>query len=66
MAARLAAMPIKALVATRAAIDTAMHLSFADALSHEGRCQSTLSASHDCLEGIAAFMAKRPAIFTDR
>ncbi len=66
MAARLAAMPVKALVATRAAIDAAMHMRYAEALSHEGRWQSTLSASHDYLEGVAAFMAKRPAVFTDR
>jgi 2-(1,2-epoxy-1,2-dihydrophenyl)acetyl-CoA isomerase len=65
-AARLAAMPTQALVATRAAIDAAMHLSFADALSLEGQWQSTLSASHDYLEGVAAFLAKRPAVFTDR
>ena len=65
-AARLAAMPVKGLVATRAAMDAAMHLDYADALSHEGRLQSTLSASHDYLEGVAAFMAKRPAVFTDR
>ena len=43
-----------------------MHLSYADALSHEGQWQSRLSASHDYLEGVAAFMAKRPATFTDR
>ena len=66
MAARLAAMPVKALVATRAAIDAAVRLSFADALSHEGEWQSKLSASHDYLEGVAAFMAKRPAVFSDR
>jgi 2-(1,2-epoxy-1,2-dihydrophenyl)acetyl-CoA isomerase len=65
-AARLAAMPVAALVATRAAIDAAMDLGFADALSAEGRWQSRLSASHDYLEGVAAFMAKRPAVFTDR
>ena len=65
-AARLAAMPVKALVATRAAMDAAMHLSFADALSFEGEWQSKLSASHDYLEGVAAFMAKRPASFSDR
>ena len=66
VAARLAAMPVKGLVATRAAIDAAMHMDYAQALSHEARCQSTLSASHDYLEGVAAFMAKRPAVFTDR
>ena len=65
-AARLAAMPVKALVATRAAMDAAMRLSFAEALSHEGEWQSRLSASHDYLEGVAAFMAKRPAVFSDR
>lgn len=65
-AARLAAMPVAALVATRTAIDAAMDLGFADALSAEGRWQSRLSASHDYLEGVAAFMAKRPAVFTDR
>jgi 2-(1,2-epoxy-1,2-dihydrophenyl)acetyl-CoA isomerase len=65
-AARMAAMPTAALVATRAAMDAAMHLSFADALSHEGALQSQLSAAHDYLEGVAAFMAKRPAVFTDR
>ena len=66
MAARLAAMPTKALAATRAAIDEAVHLSFADALSSEGEWQSELSAAHDYLEGVAAFMAKRPAVFSDR
>jgi 2-(1,2-epoxy-1,2-dihydrophenyl)acetyl-CoA isomerase len=65
-AARLAAMPTAALVATRSAIDGAMQLGYADALSAEGQWQSKLSASHDYLEGVAAFMAKRPAVFTDR
>jgi len=65
-AARMAAMPTAALVATRAAMDAAMYLSYADALGHEGAWQSKLSAAHDYLEGVAAFMAKRPAVFTDR
>jgi 2-(1,2-epoxy-1,2-dihydrophenyl)acetyl-CoA isomerase len=65
-AARLAAMPVKALVATRAAIDAAMHLSYVDALSLEGKWQSSLSAAPDYLEGVAAFIAKRPAVFSDR
>lgn len=66
MAERLAAMPVAALVATRAAIDAAMHLSFAEALTHEGQWQSRLSASPDYLEGVAAFIAKRTAVFSDR
>jgi 2-(1,2-epoxy-1,2-dihydrophenyl)acetyl-CoA isomerase len=64
-AERLAAMPVAALAATRAALDQAMHLGYAEALDNEGRWQSRLSASHDYLEGVAAFIAKRPATFTD-
>jgi 2-(1,2-epoxy-1,2-dihydrophenyl)acetyl-CoA isomerase len=66
LAERLAAMPVAALAETRRAIDDAAHLSYADALSHEGRLQSKLSAQHDYLEGVAAFLAKRPANFSDR
>ncbi|HWH81371.1 MAG TPA: enoyl-CoA hydratase-related protein [Burkholderiaceae bacterium] len=65
-AERLAAMPTAALVATRAALDAAMGLNYAAALSHEGALQTTLSAAHDYQEGVAAFTAKRPAVFTDR
>ena len=65
-AARLAAMPVKALAETRAIIDASMRLDFADALSLEGQTQSRLSASRDYLEGVAAFLAKRPAQFSDR
>jgi 2-(1,2-epoxy-1,2-dihydrophenyl)acetyl-CoA isomerase len=43
-----------------------MQLGLADALSLEGEWQSRLSASHDYLEGVAAFLAKRPAVFSDR
>jgi 2-(1,2-epoxy-1,2-dihydrophenyl)acetyl-CoA isomerase len=66
MAARLAAMPVKALAATRAVIDASLRLDYAEALSLEGVWQSRLSASHDYLEGVAAFLAKRPASFSDR
>jgi 2-(1,2-epoxy-1,2-dihydrophenyl)acetyl-CoA isomerase len=65
-ATRLAAMPVAALVATRAAFDEAMHLGYADALGNEARRQSELSRAHDFAEGVAAFMAKRAAVFTDR
>ena len=65
-AARLAAMPVAALAATRAAIDSAMGMNYADALSNESRLQSQLSAAPDYIEGVDAFMAKRPATFTDR
>jgi 2-(1,2-epoxy-1,2-dihydrophenyl)acetyl-CoA isomerase len=59
-------MPTAALVATRTVIDASMQLDYADAISLEGQWQSRLSAAHDYLEGVAAFLAKRPATFTDR
>jgi 2-(1,2-epoxy-1,2-dihydrophenyl)acetyl-CoA isomerase len=65
-AARLAAMPVAALAATRAAIDEALRMDFAEALSNEARWQSRLSVAHDYLEGVAAFTAKRSPSFTDR
>ena len=46
--------------------DAAMHSTFADTLSHEAAVQSRLSAAPDYLEGVAAFIAKRPAVFGDR
>jgi 2-(1,2-epoxy-1,2-dihydrophenyl)acetyl-CoA isomerase len=66
LAARLAAMPTKALVATRRAIDDSLHMTLDETLSNEARVQSKLSMSHDFLEGVAAFVAKRPAVFSDR
>jgi 2-(1,2-epoxy-1,2-dihydrophenyl)acetyl-CoA isomerase len=66
LAARLAAMPVAALAATRAAIDEAMGLGFAEALSMEARVQQRMSESHDAAEGIRAFLEKRPPVFKDR
>jgi 2-(1,2-epoxy-1,2-dihydrophenyl)acetyl-CoA isomerase len=66
LATRLAAMPTRALVAARQAIDAAQGLDFAAALGREADLQRVLGASHDYLEGVAAFMAKRPAAFSDR
>lgn len=66
LARRLVALPTRALVAARSAINAAQGLDLAAALSHEADVQRGLGASHDYLEGVAAFMAKRPPIFTDR
>ena len=66
MAARLAAMPTRALVATRQALDASQHLDLAAALGLEADAQRTLGAAHDFQEGVAAFMAKRAAVFADR
>jgi 2-(1,2-epoxy-1,2-dihydrophenyl)acetyl-CoA isomerase len=66
LAARLATMPTRALVASRHALDDAQHLDLAAALSREADVQRTLGNAPDFAEGVAAFMAKRPAVFSDR
>ena len=66
VARQLASMPSRALAATRNAIDASMQLGVAEAMSMEATVQRQLSASHDYLEGVAAFVGKRPAVFSDR
>jgi 2-(1,2-epoxy-1,2-dihydrophenyl)acetyl-CoA isomerase len=66
LAQRLAAMPVKALAATRHAIDDSQHLTLEQALDREAGLQTELGRAHDYLEGVAAFAAKRAPDFTDR
>lgn len=66
LAERLSAMPVKALAATRRAIDCAQHFTLDQALDEEATVQAGLGRAHDYLEGVAAFSAKRPPVFTDR
>jgi len=66
LAQKLAAMPAKALAATRAALDAAQHLTLEHALDAEALVQGRLGSAHDYLEGVAAFSAKRAPVFTDR
>ncbi len=66
LANKLAAMPVKALAETRHALDDAMALDYSGALDLEARMQRELGRGHDFAEGVAAFLAKRPAQFTDR
>lgn len=66
LAQRLAAMPTRALVATRNAIDAGAQLDFAGSLALEAAGQRELGAAPDYAEGVAAFRAKRAPKFTDR
>jgi 2-(1,2-epoxy-1,2-dihydrophenyl)acetyl-CoA isomerase len=66
LATRLAAMPTRALAETRHALDDAMALDYASALSAEARRQDTLGRAPDAREGIAAFVEKRAPKFSDR
>ena len=66
LAQRLAAMPVKALAATRRTIDDAMMVDYATALSIEARVQNEMGAQADFREGVAAFLEKRAAKFGDR
>ncbi|HEX2541698.1 MAG TPA: enoyl-CoA hydratase-related protein [Caldimonas sp.] len=66
LAARLAAMPTQALASTRQAMDASQHLDLPAALSHEADVQRRLGYAHDFHEGLAAFLAKRPPVFSDR
>ncbi|VWX55720.1 acyl-CoA hydratase [Burkholderiales bacterium 8X] len=66
LAARLAAMPTKALVATRQALAEAQQLDLSSALANEARVQRELGFANDYAEGVAAFGAKRAPVFGDR
>jgi 2-(1,2-epoxy-1,2-dihydrophenyl)acetyl-CoA isomerase len=66
LTARVAAMPTKALVAIRTALQAAETNTLDQQLALEVDLQEQLSGQPHNREGIAAFLEKRPARFTGR
>ena len=63
MAEKLAVMPTQALVATRALLRDASTRTLNEQLDAERDTQSALGRTHDYIEGVTAFLEKRPAQF---
>ena len=63
MAHKLAAMPTKALVATRHILKGSTTRTFTQQLDVERDTQSAMGKTHDYIEGVMAFREKRPAQF---
>jgi 2-(1,2-epoxy-1,2-dihydrophenyl)acetyl-CoA isomerase len=66
LASKLAAMPTRALVATRQAMASAQDMNLDAALAEEARIQRELGNAADYREGVEAFRAKRAPVFKDR
>ena len=64
LAQRLAAMPTRALVATRHILRDSSHRTLEQQLQAERETQSALGKTQDYIEGVTAFLEKRPAQFT--
>ena len=64
LAQRLAAMPTKALVATRTILREAGSRTLEQQLQVERDTQSAMGKTHDYMEGVMAFLEKRAAKFT--
>lgn len=65
-AARLAAMPTRALGLTKRAVYRATRASFEDAIEYEAQLQQHAAGTEDHVEGVMAFLEKRDPVFTGR
>jgi 2-(1,2-epoxy-1,2-dihydrophenyl)acetyl-CoA isomerase len=63
MASRMAVMPTQALIATRRLLREAATHTFAQQLDLERDLQFDLGKTQDYIEGVQAFLQKRPAVF---
>jgi len=63
LAQRLATMPTQALVATRHVLREAGHRTLEQQLEVERTTQSAMGKTHDYIEGVTAFLEKRPPVF---
>jgi 2-(1,2-epoxy-1,2-dihydrophenyl)acetyl-CoA isomerase len=63
MASRMAVMPTKALIETRHLLRSAITNTYKEQLDLERDVQSQLGRTHDYIEGVSAFLQKRPAVF---
>lgn len=66
LAGRLAELPTVAIGLTKRLLLEASRLSLADTMEREAAVQDEAAASGDHLEGVLAFLQKRPASFTGR
>jgi 2-(1,2-epoxy-1,2-dihydrophenyl)acetyl-CoA isomerase len=64
LASRLAAGPTRALGMSKRLLNASFETDLASSLEAEGAYQSLATASHDLVEGMAAFREKRDANFT--
>ncbi|MGB8815434.1 MAG: enoyl-CoA hydratase-related protein, partial [Paracoccaceae bacterium] len=66
VAATIAAKPSLAVMAAKESVNRSMETTLSEGLLHERRLFHALFATEDQKEGMAAFIAKRPAQFRDK